>query len=175
MACIVGEDFPAVVVQSKDWQWVNEGTAAKPKWGFVSWKVGASLVVKVDTRAALVTDLTPRNSSSVSISRSSRSVAGPSKAGGAVQQLSTGTSQSSEATTAAGASPHDMIIWVGYLRSWRHMGSATISCIQGCDCTSIFVDGMHEQSNTQQFMAKLFSTQAEECLVEVKVRQQQQQ
>jgi hypothetical protein len=63
-----------------------------------------------------------------------------------------------------------MIVWVGYVKSWRHMGSATVSCISGCRCQQVVVDGMHGEGNTQQHMAKLFATQEEECLVEVRVR-----
>jgi hypothetical protein len=72
-------------------------------------------------------------------------------------------------TSSDNATP-DMIIWVGYVKSWRHMGSATISCISGCHCQPSVVDGLHADGNTQQHLAKLFATQAQECLVEVKVR-----
>jgi hypothetical protein len=62
-----------------------------------------------------------------------------------------------------------MIVWVGYVKSWRHMGSASLSCVSGCKCQGTAVDAMHEVGNTQSHLAKLYTTQAAECIIEVKV------
>lgn len=62
-----------------------------------------------------------------------------------------------------------MIVWVGYVKSWRHMGTASFNCIKGCECQGSSVDALHDLGNTQQHMVKLYATQAPECLVEVRV------
>ena len=41
--CIQGDMFPTVVQSAKGWVWVNEGTATKPKKGYVSNTTGAVL------------------------------------------------------------------------------------------------------------------------------------
>eukprot|EP00878_Enallax_costatus_P030767 GHUV01033555.1.p1 GENE.GHUV01033555.1~~GHUV01033555.1.p1 ORF type:complete len:393 (+),score=89.07 GHUV01033555.1:1071-2249(+) len=178
LVCIIGDDFPSVVVQKADWDWVNEGTAAKPKWGFVSQKVGAKLVLKIDTHASSSDgNVTHKSSSSRGIRGSSSKdvgAAGSGQLAGNSSNLPGSSSNlagnsSSLAGLTAGAAVRDMIVWIGYLKSWRLMGSATISCIEGCECTSAFVDGMHEEGNTQQYMARLLATQHEHCLVEVKI------
>uniref|UniRef100_A0A383WNE5 SGNH hydrolase-type esterase domain-containing protein n=1 Tax=Tetradesmus obliquus TaxID=3088 RepID=A0A383WNE5_TETOB len=163
LACIIGEDLRAAVVQQQgSWSWVNEGTPARPKWGFVSWQVGAALLLKFDTRASPAQQ-------PVSSSSSSR---GPSEEDHASAQRTattrTATTTSSSSSSSSSTTP-DMIIWLGYVKSWRHMGSATLSCISGCTCQPAVVDGLHGEGNTQQHMAKLFATQAEECIVEVKI------
>lgn len=205
LVCIIGDDFPSVVVQKAEWDWINEGTDAKPKWGYVSWKVGAKLVMKIDTRASStdgtatessVNSLgTPgQGSSSVRAAGSGRLAGDSSNVAGNSSQLAgnhrnlagksknlagnsskhAGADRPAVAPSTAGLTAvtplRDMIVWIGYLKSWRHVGSATISCIGGCECTSAFVDGMHEEGNTQQYMARLFATQHQHCLVEVKVR-----
>jgi hypothetical protein len=153
-----------------NWSWLNEGTPTKPKWGYVSWQVGATLVLKVDTRASPASPPAASNTTAAAGSQ-----AQPTSTAAAVvtsAQLATASSSSSSGSSGSNRLPNntpDMIVWVGFVKSWRHMGSATISCIGGCRCQQVVVDGMHGESNTQQHMAKLFATQAEECLVEVKV------
>jgi len=53
LACIIGQQLPEVVVENHYFTWMNEGTLGKPKWGFVTWQAGATLVLKVDTRATV--------------------------------------------------------------------------------------------------------------------------
>jgi hypothetical protein len=43
--CFHGDDFQSTVVNSGGWDWVNEGTEASPKWGYVSTKPGSVLRV----------------------------------------------------------------------------------------------------------------------------------
>ena len=51
LACATGLDFYPAVTNQTGWNFVNEGTREKPRWGFVSTEVGASLTIEVDTRA----------------------------------------------------------------------------------------------------------------------------
>lgn len=152
-----------------NWSWVNEGTAAKPKWGYVSWNRGASLVLKVDTRAS-----EHQHDSSTSSTAAGSTAAGSTKMGSKASSHSktpAGRSATQSMQAGAAGSYPSMIVWVGYLKGSRHMGSATVSCISGCQCQSTSVDAMHGESNTQQHMTRLYTTEAAECLVEVKVGQ----
>lgn len=181
LACIIGQQLPEVVVENNYFSWMNEGTLGKPKWGFVTWQTGATLVLKVDTRATVpeaeataaatahagVAPLKPSRSGNKIISHGNTAVNSKEAAQGFV--ASAGLQDRLPADDTAVDESADMIIWVGYVKSWKDMGTATISCLQGCSCAPVAVDGLHELSNTQQFMAKLYATQAAECLVEVKV------
>ncbi|KAF8057926.1 hypothetical protein HT031_005872 [Scenedesmus sp. PABB004] len=52
LACVTGADFKAAVEAGHaDWYFVNEGSVHKPKWGYVSHVVNATLVLRLDTRA----------------------------------------------------------------------------------------------------------------------------
>jgi hypothetical protein len=146
LVCILGEQLPASVAHNSGFDWVNEGSATKPKWGFVSWTVGARLVLKVDTRASAGHQV------DAALLHQQPVAAAPAPGS---NSSSTGSSS--------------MIVWVGYVKSWRYMGTASLTCIGGCTCQPTAVDGMHELGNTQQHMAKLYTTQAQECLIEVKV------
>lgn len=46
--CLVGPKLIDLTLSSVGWQWVNEGTAFKPKWGFVSTQPGSVLLLQVD-------------------------------------------------------------------------------------------------------------------------------
>ncbi|GLC42202.1 hypothetical protein PLESTM_001303100 [Pleodorina starrii] len=48
-SCIAGERFRSQVLSHKGWEWVNEGTEEKPKWGYVTTTSGSSLLVRVNT------------------------------------------------------------------------------------------------------------------------------
>jgi hypothetical protein len=236
LICVVGEALPHTVLQNEGWQWVNEGTAIKPKWGFVTWQVGAKLVLKVDTRASAARHSDgadqqqqagrgPKQGqasdksgaaegTSSGKSKSEGQPAAPAAAGGAdstrqhavaAPALSTPpgsappapASAAAKTTAAAAATKEaaaeeeeedeeeqegsdldafaelavpDMIVWVGYVRSWRQMGTASFNCIKGCKCQGTTVDALHDLGNTQQHMVKLYTTEAAECLIEVKVR-----
>jgi hypothetical protein len=171
LICVVGEQLPHTVVDNKGWQWLNEGTAVKPKWGFVSWQVGAALVLKVDTRASdgrqpHVKDAASSKGANAAAPAAAQLLA---PAGASKQQ------QPPAAMAAAGeeeveelAVP-DMIVWVGYVKSWRNMGTASFNCIRGCKCQGTTVDALHDLGNTQQHMVKLYATEAAECLIEIKV------
>jgi hypothetical protein len=160
-----------------NWSWVNEGTPTKPKWGYVSRQIGAIIVLKLDTRASPASPpaVTNTGTTAADVTAGNQALS-TSTAAAEVTSTEAGVATPSSNSSSSSGSSHlpnndtpDMIVWVGYVKSWRHMGSATISCIGGCRCQQVVVDGMHGEGNTQQHMAKLFATQAEECLVQVKV------
>jgi hypothetical protein len=201
LICVVGEQLPHTVVQNTGWQWVNEGTAVKPKWGFVTWQVGATLVLKVDTRktlgkpdgqqdtataAAAAAGPAAAPDPAVQAGSSAASASSPAKVGAAAVTEGKQTElAASEASAAAEPLPvrlsmnndevielpplPDMIVWVGYVKSWRDMGTASFNCIKGCSCQGTSIDALHDLGNTQQHMVKLYATEAAECLIEVKV------
>lgn len=185
LICVVGDQLPHTVVDNKGWQWVNEGTAVKPKWGFVSWQVGATLVLKVDTRssAGRKADITgvksPKGASSAQAAAQLPAPAADAKPTAAVA-AGTSKQQPPSAAAAAGAAAAgeegdeelavpDMIVWVGYVKSWRSMGTASFNCVKGCKCQGTTIDALHDLGNTQQHMVKLYATEAAECMIEVKV------
>ena len=171
LICVVGEQLPHTVLQNNGWQWVNEGTAVKPKWGFVTWQVGATLVLKVDTRASSQAAAEAAQGSSQQLqpnaAAKSRAATGPAAAlsSKAAQHPPAGSDTASDEAMQV----PDMIVWVGYVKSWRNMGTASFNCISGCRCQGTTVDALHDAGNTQQHMVKLYTTQSTECLVEVKV------
>ncbi len=62
-----------------------------------------------------------------------------------------------------------MVVELGYLKSYEHMGRAAVSCEGGCGCAPWTLDGHHEQRNSQTFLAQFKATQADECVILVKV------
>lgn len=62
-----------------------------------------------------------------------------------------------------------MVVELGYLKSYEHMGRAAVSCEGGCACAPWTLDGHHEQRNSQTFLAQFKATQADECVIVVKV------
>jgi hypothetical protein len=190
---VVGEQLPHAVVQNDGWQWVNEGTAVKPKWGFVSWQVGATLVLKVDTRTAAGQPQQQQPQQQPAAKRKSKDKPQASTTAQEAAKL-TAPGPTTAATAAAEAAPGapsaagtgaeaekkggedmgssgdgfkvpNMIVWVGYVKSWRSMGSASFNCIKGCQCQATTVDALHDLGNTQQRMVKLYATPAKECLI----------
>jgi len=178
LICVVGEQLPHTVAQNKGWEWINEGSAVKPKWGFVTWQVGATLVLKVDTRAsagwpeeqsaALEVQTPPVQQSQPKLKPKSKPTT-TSPQPSVVSGPPAATTGVGGAADGAGTQNPDMIVWVGYVKSWRHMGTASFNCVQGCECQGTTVDALHDLGNTQQHMVKLYTTQAKDCLVEVRV------
>lgn len=62
-----------------------------------------------------------------------------------------------------------MVVMVGYLKGPHMMGRARISCISGCSCSPLTVDGWHADPHMRLATAKLHVTQSPECLIEVQV------
>ena len=44
--CYQQEEFLQSVIDTQGWVFANDGTAEKPKWGFVAWEPGAVLKVR---------------------------------------------------------------------------------------------------------------------------------
>jgi len=63
----------------------------------------------------------------------------------------------------------DVIVWLGYKKTWKNAGQALISCSSGCTCKPVKVEAYHKWQTTQSFMAKLYTQQVEVCTVTVKV------
>jgi hypothetical protein len=70
---------------------------------------------------------------------------------------------------AAGMGSMDMLVWIGYLKSYRQMGSARISCVGGCVCGHLLVDGFHAEKTSQTYLARLRVSQHENCRIAVQV------
>ena len=70
---------------------------------------------------------------------------------------------------ASGLGSMDMLVWVGYLKSYRQMGSARITCISGCACGHVLVDGFHAEKTSQTYLARLRVSQHEKCRIGVQV------
>ncbi|GFR50050.1 hypothetical protein Agub_g12101 [Astrephomene gubernaculifera] len=49
VVCTSGDPLKKLVVASDGWEWKNEGTDIKPKWGYVSYAPGSKLVLRVGT------------------------------------------------------------------------------------------------------------------------------
>ena len=45
----------------------------------------------------------------------------------------------------------DMLVWVGYTRTWRGGGKALMSCLGGCSCRNTTVDGYHRWVDLHMF------------------------
>ncbi|GLC64570.1 hypothetical protein PLESTF_000180000 [Pleodorina starrii] len=121
--CSVAESFKQLVVLSEGFEYVNEGSAVKPKPGYVATTPGSRLQLRVDTdRSAL------------------------------------------------GSPPEERVrVYLHHLRSYEHMGVATISCVSGCSCESVEVDALIPDRVSQVYLAGLNASQARECVIEVRV------
>ncbi|GIL69214.1 hypothetical protein Vretifemale_172 [Volvox reticuliferus] len=51
--CVVGFNFTSLVVTAEGWEWTNEGTPEKPKWGYVATEPGSQLVLQLTKRLAV--------------------------------------------------------------------------------------------------------------------------
>lgn len=58
---------------------------------------------------------------------------------------------------------------LGFLRSYENMGRAAVSCEGGCSCEPWTLDGHHEQHNSQTFLHAFQVSQAEECVIVVRI------
>ncbi|KAG2447186.1 hypothetical protein HYH02_007929 [Chlamydomonas schloesseri] len=63
----------------------------------------------------------------------------------------------------------ELTVELGYLRSYENMGKAVVSCEGGCKCTPWTLEGHHDQRNTQTFLHGWRVSQADECIIVVKV------
>ncbi|KAG2493913.1 hypothetical protein HYH03_007849 [Edaphochlamys debaryana] len=56
-----------------------------------------------------------------------------------------------------------------HLRSYEHMGMASISCVSGCTCVPVTVDALCSQQWSQVYLAGISVSQARECVMELQV------
>ncbi|GIL78985.1 hypothetical protein Vretifemale_8390, partial [Volvox reticuliferus] len=121
--CSVAESFQQLVILSEGFEYINEGTAIKPKPGYVATQPGSRLQLRVDTDRSAV-----------------------------------------------GSPPDAMVhVYLHHLRSYEHMGTATITCVSGCSCQGVEVDALILDRVSQVYLAGLTVTQSSDCIIEVKV------
>lgn len=212
LMCYIGDSLPSVVVDSDGWSWGNDGTADKPKWGFSTSTVGASLHIRLDTRMTAGTSADrpgqgaggnepDASTQPGSMSRQPLSVASSDDQTGS--NTASQAAQSAQQALAAGAlqpesshpssvttdqtypqalspphrqlqqvehsaawweaqqaqeeqqerskledsnrgyQPGDTLVWVGYTKTWRGGGKAMLSCLGGCSCSNVTMNGHH--------------------------------
>ncbi|GAX81959.1 hypothetical protein CEUSTIGMA_g9387.t1 [Chlamydomonas eustigma] len=62
-----------------------------------------------------------------------------------------------------------VLVQIGHLKSYEHMGKAKASCSSGCTCDPIVIDGHHSLQVSQTYLASLMVSQHPECYVTVEV------
>ena len=62
-----------------------------------------------------------------------------------------------------------MVLLIGYVKSHRLMGRARVSCISGCSCKAVTVDGWHASQHQRLATVKLHVTQSPKCEIGVQV------
>ncbi|GIL63834.1 hypothetical protein Vafri_17825 [Volvox africanus] len=124
--CSVAASFRQLVVLSEGFDYINEGTAIKPKPGYVATQPGSRLQLRVNTDRSAV-----------------------------------------------GSPPDGMVhVYLHHLRSYEHMGMASISCVSGCSCQEVAVDALIQDRVSQVYLAGLTATQSPDCIIQVKVLEQ---
>ncbi|KXZ48764.1 hypothetical protein GPECTOR_25g348 [Gonium pectorale] len=68
-------------------------------------------------------------------------------------------------TMSSAGKTNDVIVELGYLRSYENMGKAAVACEGGCRCEPWFLDGIQEARNSQTFLQAFKVSQAEECII----------
>ncbi|GIM10433.1 hypothetical protein Vretimale_13985 [Volvox reticuliferus] len=73
--------------------------------------------------------------------------------------------------TLSNRTQHDEMVTVelGHLRSYENMGRAGVQCEGGCTCNYWILEGHHASPTSQTFPHPFKVTQAEECIISVKV------
>ncbi|KXZ51884.1 hypothetical protein GPECTOR_11g319 [Gonium pectorale] len=121
--CLVGEPFKSLVVMAEGFEYINEGTPTKPKFGYVALRPGSRLQLRLDTDRSAV-----------------------------------------------GAKPDESVnVYLHHLRSYAHMGTATVSCMSGCSCPMIEINAHISERVSQVYMSMLVASQSRECVLEVQV------
>lgn len=62
-----------------------------------------------------------------------------------------------------------MVVWVGYVKARRMMGSARLFCASGCSCRDVVLNAWHPSVHPQHALAALHVSQSAECQVGVQV------
>ncbi|GBF87887.1 hypothetical protein Rsub_00599 [Raphidocelis subcapitata] len=146
--CFHGDDFRSTVVNAGGgWEWVNEGTEASPKWGYVSTKPGAVLRVRLDTSLASV-DPGAFMSAPVAF--------GGSGGGG-------GASGGGDGGSKQRGPGHTAVVIFSYLKSYENMGKAAFRCESGCSCKPRLADGATDVPESTVYFVQLHATPGRNC------------
>jgi len=121
LACAHGAALAAHVVSAEGFELVDEGVAPKQKVGYVAWEPGARLVLRVDTSGA-----------SLGGSRSGAGFGG--SGGGGEDGGGGGSGVGGGFGLDGGGEPAGVAVQLAYLRSYKHMGRASVECLGGCTC-----------------------------------------
>ncbi|GLC64085.1 hypothetical protein PLESTF_000116500 [Pleodorina starrii] len=115
--CLIGQLLVQAVASANGFDYVNEGSAIRPKWGYVALTPGARLVLRFDTRRHL-----------------------------------------------PGANPDELVgLYLQYLKSYEHMGIASIRCTSGCNCKDAEVDAHIPEHGSGTYQMRLMVSQSEAC------------
>jgi len=142
--CLLGEVLQSVVVQPvQGWSWTDEG---RKKWGYVAASVGAVLKFRFSS----VMD--------------GGSMGGP--AGGTAAAAGGGGGGGQQA-----AGQGLTLVRLAYLKSYAHMGAASVTCLSGCSCNSTIMEGHLGglDKSSQLHMHETHVTQSEDCVLAITV------
>lgn len=70
---------------------------------------------------------------------------------------------------AVGKGDASVVALLAYLKSYHHMGQAEVSCVSGCSCAPVLLQGHTKEKHSQQELLKFMVSQSAECVVQVKV------
>ena len=141
--------LPLKLVASKGFEFSEyqlHGNTTKHKPGWTATDVGSSMDVRVDTRFSA-----PAKSSSTA----PRFEVPRQRAGGVSKR---------------DALPPGMsALVVGYLRSYEHMGQASLTCIKGCKCAPTVIDAHDPETVSVLELHEVAVTASSECVVRLAV------
>ncbi|GAB4814840.1 hypothetical protein N2152v2_001886 [Parachlorella kessleri] len=78
----------------------------------------------------------------------------------------------SRAKAAQAPAPPGVQVLLGYLKSYEHMGTATVACVSGCSCDPVTIDGHWERQASLPDIASLQATPSARCRISVTVGQE---
>ena len=90
-------------------------------------------------------------------------------------QVDTSAHHDANSSSSSGGLPQDLPTYavdIMYLRSYTHMGTASVSCVANCTCNSAVINAYNsDQSSTAQFRALRGVTQHPHCAIQVEILQ----
>ncbi|GAX83233.1 hypothetical protein CEUSTIGMA_g10659.t1 [Chlamydomonas eustigma] len=143
--CLMDDELKDVVkeAESSGWSFVNEGTALKPKTGYVSRAPGSKLVMELRMGAVL---------------------------GGDAQQQQQQQDESALSQSSNDIESRRVSFMLSHLRSYDGMGMVRVSCERGCNCSDTDIDAYHEQRSSTTFMQLILVTAlSDTCILSVTV------
>ncbi|GIL60967.1 hypothetical protein Vafri_15762 [Volvox africanus] len=144
--CVVGFNFTSLVVAVEGWEWTNEGTPQKPKWGYVATEPSSQLVLQLTNR--LVVE------------------------GAAGLDAAAAVADVNKVASAAAVKGSTFPVLLHYLQSYVGMGTARVECRCGCECAGVNVDALHAGRSSQTYMAAVMVTwinQTLDCELQITV------